>query len=293
MAADVVYPGASGAGVVPPAGMTVSKKFSGFEDAATGSSILFVDMPAEAWPQLKQGMTAEALKAQGVTLSGPPRDVKLPGGEPAVLLAGKQTVAAGVFRKWILVAEGKGSTVLVTAQSPESAKGAFSDAAMEKTLLELKTRPKLSSAEQVAALPFAVKDMAGFRLVNTLAGSALLLTEGPQDSIKGATQPLVIVAGSMAGAPPMAQRQALAKAAFNTVAGVNDLAIKEDKMEADGRSLISGTGKDSASGDSVAIVQVVSFVKDGYIRSVLVSREADLAKYRERFLKLAASVAQK
>ncbi|MGV2980365.1 hypothetical protein ACERNI_09180 [Camelimonas sp. ID_303_24] len=289
MAADVVYPGASGAGLVPPAGMTASKKFAGFEDAATGSSILFVDMPAEAWAQLKTGMTAEALKRQGVELSGPPREVKLPGGEPALLLAGKQAIPAGVFRKWILVAQGKDATVLITAQSPEAAASKLSDADVEKALLGLKTRAKPSAEQQMDALPFAVKDKAGFRLVNTLAGSALLLTDGPENVVKGAAQPLVIVAGSMAGAPPEAQRQPFARAAFKSVAGVTDITVKEEKSEADGRVLVSGTGKDVASGQAVAIVQVASFSKDGFIRSILVTREADLAKYRERFLKLAAS----
>lgn len=289
MAADVVYPGAAGGGLVPPAGMTASKKFAGFEDAATGSSILFVDMPAEAWPQLKAGMTAETLKRQGVELSGPPREVKLPGGEAAILLAGKQRIPAGVFRKWILVAQGKDATLLITAQSPETAASKLSNADMEKALLGLKTRARLSAEQQMEALPFTVKDKAGFRLVNTLAGSALLLTDGPENTVKNAAQPLVIVAGSMAGSPPEAQRKPLARAAFSSVAGVNNITVKDEKAEADGRIVISGTGKDASSGEAVSIIQVVSFNKDGFIRSILVTREADLAKYRDRFLKLAAS----
>jgi len=289
MAADVVYPGAAGGGLVPPAGMTASKKFAGFEDAATGSSILFVDMPAEAWPQLKAGMTAETLKRQGVELSGPPREVKLPGGEAAILLAGKQRIPAGVFRKWILVAQGKDATLLITAQSPETAASKLSNADMEKALLGLKTRARLSAEQQMEALPFTVKDKAGFRLVNTLAGSALLLTDGPENTVKNAAQPLVIVAGSMAGSPPEAQRKPLARAAFSSVAGVNNITVKDEKAEADGRIVISGTGKDASSGEAVSIIQVVSFNKDGFIRSILVTREADLGKYRDRFLKLAAS----
>lgn len=288
-AAEIVYPGASTGGLTPPAGMTASKKFAGFEDTATGSSILFVDMPAEAFPQLKTGMTPQALKSQGVELTGPAREVKLPGGEAALLMSGKQTIPGGVFRKWILIANGKDATVLITAQSPDTAAAKLSDAAMESALLGMKIRGKPSATEQLGALPFDVKDKAGFRVVNTVAGSALLLTDGPLDTIKNAVQPLVIVAGSMAGAPPADQRQAFAKAAFGTVAGVSGLAVKEDKTSADGQGVISGTGKDAASGEAVSVIQVTGFSNEGFIRSILVCREAELAKYRDRFLKLAAS----
>lgn len=268
--------------------MTQSKKFAGFEDEATGSSILFVDMPAEAWNELKTGMTADALKAQGVEVKGPAREVKLASGEPAVLLSGAQKTPAGVFRKWILIGGGKDATVLITAQSPETAKDKLSDAAIEQALLGVRTRAKLSASEQVDALPFEVKDKAGFRVVNTVAGSALLLTEGPQDTVKDFSQPLVIVAGSMAGAPPAAQRQAFARAAFATVANVKDLAVKDEKVDGE-RTIISGEGKDAATGVPVAVTQVTSFSDSGFIRAILIARTAEDAKYRDRFLKLAAA----
>lgn len=288
-ASEVVFPGASVAGIAPPAGMTASKKFAGFEDEATGSSILVVDMPAEAWPQLKAGMTPEALKSQGVELSGPAREMKLPGGEDALLMSGTQKIPGGVFRKWIVVANGKDATVLVTAQSPDTAASKLTASAIESALLGMKLRARPSASEQLGALPFVVGDPGGFRVVNTVAGSALLLTEGPLDTVKNASQPLVIVAGSMAGAPPAAQRQAFAKAAFGTVAGVSGLTVKEDKTGADGQGVISGTGKDASSGEAVSVIQVTRFSNDGFIRSILVSREAELAKYRDRFMTLAAS----
>src|SRR5882762_7442966 len=67
-AADVVYPPGSRLGLVPPTGMVTSSNFFGFEDADTGAAIILASLPAEAFSELDTGMTADALKRQGMTL---------------------------------------------------------------------------------------------------------------------------------------------------------------------------------------------------------------------------------
>ena len=67
-AADVVYPPGSRLGLVPPTGMVTSNNFFGFEDADTGAAIILASLPAEAFSELESGMTADALRRQGMTL---------------------------------------------------------------------------------------------------------------------------------------------------------------------------------------------------------------------------------
>src|SRR5215472_11207169 len=63
-AADPVYPLASHVGLVAPGAMKPSERFRGFEDPVTGASILILEVPAQAYPEVEKQMTAEALKKQ-------------------------------------------------------------------------------------------------------------------------------------------------------------------------------------------------------------------------------------
>ena len=67
-AAEPVYPPGSRIGLVPPAGMTPSQNFFGFEDLDNSVAIVLVALPAEAYADLDKSVTADALKRQGVTL---------------------------------------------------------------------------------------------------------------------------------------------------------------------------------------------------------------------------------
>ena len=66
-AAEPVFPPASRIGLVPPEEMTVSKRFSGFENPEKAAAINFVEMPADAYQPLVNGLTKDALKRQGMS----------------------------------------------------------------------------------------------------------------------------------------------------------------------------------------------------------------------------------
>ena len=67
-AADPTFPPASIAGLVPLAGMVVSKTFPCFEDVAKDTAILLTVHTPAVYDELKQGLDTEALKKQGITL---------------------------------------------------------------------------------------------------------------------------------------------------------------------------------------------------------------------------------
>src|SRR5215475_5692844 len=66
-AADPVFPLGSRMGFVPPPGFTVSKRFPGFENPETRSSMVVATLPPQAYAEIEASLTTDALKKQGVT----------------------------------------------------------------------------------------------------------------------------------------------------------------------------------------------------------------------------------
>jgi hypothetical protein len=292
------YVAGTGVGLVPPKGMTPAKGFSGFEDSGTGASILVAEFPPEAYAQLVTTFTPEGLAASGVQASGAAVDWKVQGGQAGRLVRGKQTAHGTVFRKWLLLAKGPSSTVMLSVQVPDAKSASFPDATVETALktVALKAPPGLE--EKAAALPFRIGDRAGFRPVRVLAGSGLMLTEGPSDVVTDASQPVVIVASALgaAGAQDKASREALAQQAFASIAGVSDVTIVSQTMEEKdgvGWSRIEGRGTYRSSMEAVSTLQHVRFEKGGYVRVVAIARSLDKDKLLPRVDALAASVTPK
>src|SRR6202521_4795108 len=88
-AADPIFPIASRVGLVPPAGMVVSKNFQGFEDVAKDSAFLIARQPAPAYPELEKSLATEALKKQAITVDA--RETMKFGFGNGILIVGKQT----------------------------------------------------------------------------------------------------------------------------------------------------------------------------------------------------------
>src|SRR5208282_1765682 len=67
-AADPVFPTGSRVGLVPPAGMMVSKAFPGFEDPDKKAAILINEMPAAAYSEIEKTLADEVLKKGGFSV---------------------------------------------------------------------------------------------------------------------------------------------------------------------------------------------------------------------------------
>ncbi len=119
--ADPVFPGAGALGLTPPAGMSVSRRFAGFEHPA-GASIILVEMPPEAWDQINGRFTPEALAATGFRVKGGAEPLPVAGGEGFVL-RGTQPANGLTYAKWVAVVRGAPGTGLVTVQVPRRRPG--------------------------------------------------------------------------------------------------------------------------------------------------------------------------
>ncbi|MFG1350555.1 hypothetical protein [Xanthobacter autotrophicus] len=268
-AADPTFPRGSAIGLVPPPGMVEGQAFSGFEDRAHSASLLIVDMPPDAFEQIDAGFTDVALGAKGITLDKreafPLKDAK------AVLFTGTQTAGPVALRKWVLLVGTNQLTALITLQVPESEAATYPDAVVRAAFATLAIR---SVQDQVAALPFVATNLAGFRPVRALAGTTLMLTDGPKDVQEGVDQPLFVVTVG-GGAPREDERRQFALRLLSSLPGVKELKLERaEPQRISGQTgfEVMATGVDVKTGTPVKLVQWIRFGPSAYIRMVGVTR---------------------
>src|SRR6185312_14417793 len=162
--AEPVFPPGSRVGLEPPPGMVPSKRFAGFEDAEHKAAILVLDLPAAAYVEAEQSLFAK-----------PETDVKglarraFPFKEGIALLAtGTAQENDKQLHKWFFLATTVAGpvpnlTAFITVEAPESARDIYTDAVVEKALKSVTSR-KPPVDEQLALLPYALKDLAGFHV---------------------------------------------------------------------------------------------------------------------------------
>lgn len=271
--AEPIYPANGVVGLDPPAGMIEAPDFAGFA-SDDGASIVIVEMPPEAFEAVAAKFNAEGLAAQ-MKVEGAAQELTLGGGVPALLVRGKQSAHGTEFRKWALLAGHPSTTALVTVQISSSSTR-YSDADILTALKSLRIRPSGSIEDQIEALPFTIGEYAGFRPVRTLAGSSLLMTEGPANSCDDGSQPIVIVAASMGSDRrfadmPSEEREQLADRLLGQL-GFAELAMESAPGNEESEVILAGTAVDPKRGHQVSLRQVLRFSDTGYIRIVCVAR---------------------
>jgi hypothetical protein len=293
-AADPTFPPGSRIGLVPPANMKLARGVAGFQDPASGTAIITMEMPPEAFASISAGFTDEGLKAQGFTPKSRDR-VKL-GNNEATLVSGEQTEGGRASQKAILLTADGTLTALVIAQLPANA----SKESMEQVKAALKTvalRAPLTIEQQVAALPFKLGDTAGFRPVRAMSGNALLMTEGPKDAVREAEQPVMIIAQSFAGAPTSPeQRDAFARQALAANAMLKDGVFERSQGFRLGGAEwheIVAKGKDGVSDQPVIVLQSIRFSGDGYVRMLGIAREDKRDDVMPRFRRVVDGITLK
>lgn len=293
LAAEVVYPPGSRIGLVPPANMKLSRGIAGFQDSATGAAIVAIEMPADAYPTLSAGFTDDALKTQGFTSRT--RETVHVGKSDALLVSGDQHEPTRTVPKSVLIAADPGMTILVIGQLPPGAPAEMEEQ-VRAALRTVAIRAPLSMAEQIAVLPFGIGDFADFRPLRAMAGNSIMLTDGPNDSIREADQPVIIIATSFSPPPPPEQRPALAQSLLVANAFIRDPVFERSQsFRQDGADWheIVAKGLDVASGRPVIVAQTIRFSPDSYLRTVGVARVENRDAVLPRFRRVVDSLTLK
>jgi hypothetical protein len=213
------------------------------------------------------------------------------GGREATLIGGEQSSGGVRYRKWMLVTGDDAGTALVTAQSAFD--GPYSDADLRGALQTTVLRPPVTQGDRLASLPFRVKDLSGFRVVQVVMGNAILLTDGPSDVIKNAEQPVMIVAAGL-GPPPKAEaRESFARNALlgtKRLSGVVVETSREFRQDGADWHEIVARGASESSAEATAILQLIRFTPTSYVRALGVAKKAAGEAQFPRFRRIASAV---
>ena len=272
---ETVFPPGSRVGLVPPQGFVTGKTFKGFADVEKSAMILITELPASAYQALEDRIAAEQLEKQGITVELR-EPITLATG-PAFLVSGRQEAGGIAFRRWVLFGSTPELTAIISAQVPEAAQETYPEAAMRAALATFAVRAKAPVEEQLDLLPFTVSDLAGFRFVRVLPGNAALLTDGPDDGVEIAEQPLVLISiGRNAPAAGASERDRFARGVLAETPGVKDVRLTRSEPlrvgGAPGHEILA-EAKDVKTGTDVMVAQWLRFGASGHLRMTGMARK--------------------
>jgi hypothetical protein len=290
LAADPVFPVGSHIGMVPPAGMSPSAAFPGFEDRERKAAILLTQVPGPAYEQFLKAMSSGAINIPGV--SNAKRELMLTESGAAHLVVGDQEADGTKFRKWLMITRrnitqhGADATFsfVVTAQVPANADDAYPEEVIRKALATVALRGAIPPEEILDNMPFRVTERANFEGVRLLIpGQAVMLTERAAPDQKADTA-LMISVGT--GAPAQANdRATFAQNVLRNIQGFSNLKIlSQDQIRVGGQPTheIRLEGQ-SADNTDVVIVQWMRFGVAGFVRIVGVSPKEQWPENFTRF----------
>lgn len=290
--AEPVFPPGSRVGLEPPPGMLPSKRFAGFEDAEHKAAILVLDLPGAAYHEAEASLFARPQKdVEGLVRRTFPFNDGI-----ALLATGTASENGKRLHKWFFLATTVAGpvsdlTAFVTVEVPEDARDVYTDAVVEKALKTITFR-KAPVAEQLALLPFELKDLAGFHVRQVMPTGSVVLTENEEGGMF--TQAYVIVTVAPGGPTNPADRPRFAQELINS-GPVRDLTITSgETMRVKGMpgNEVRASAKDIAD-KPIQIVQWLRFGSGGFMRIVGVSPKDEWDAMFPRFRALRDGIENK
>jgi len=267
-AADAIFPVGSRVGLVPPAGMVVSKGFLGFEDVAKDSAMLIAAQPPAAFPEIEKSLATDELKKNGITVDN--REEMTFDFGKGTLVVGKQTADKTRYRKWLLNVQTKDLTALVNVQIPEQ-ETAYPDAAVRASLATLAVRATIPDAEKLSLLPFTLSDLAGFHIENIIPGRALMLVDTPDGVPTDNFDARMFVAAFDGGPTENDDHAQFARLTFGQIVGIKDVEITmSEPLRIGGQSGFQTTAqaKDMKTGADIMVAQWLRFGTGGFMQMI-------------------------
>jgi len=274
-AAEPVFPLGSRMGFVPPPGFEVSKRFPGFENSETRSSIVVAMLPQQAYAELEASMTTEALKKQGIT-EEKRQTLTLANGK-ALLVSGSEQENGQKFHKWMFLGQLPEGAALVAVLVPEAALKTYSDDVIRASLATLAVRASVPMEEQIALIPFKLTDLSGLRPIRVLGGAGVVLTDGERDSPSPGDQPIFIAMIGQGGPEQATDRANFARNLFTGLGDFKEVRIiSGDMLRLGGGNLatheLQAEAKEAFTDTPMKIVQWVRFGSGIFIRMVGMAR---------------------
>jgi hypothetical protein len=275
-AADPIFPTGSRIGLVPPAGMVMSKNYPGFEDPDKDAAIIITTLPAKAYDEMEATAAPEVLNKQGLTMEKR-EPMQLAIGK-AFLVIGHQAADKMNYRKWLLVAAVDDMTALVIVQVPDQ-DATYPDTVLRAALSTLAVRATVPDAERLALLPFAIGDLAGFQIEGVLPGRALMLADIPadpaSDKAESTLNARLFIAASQGGPHETNDWANFARLSFDSIPGIKDVKYTmAEPLRINGQQGYQTMAKaKQMQGDTdIMVVQWLRFGAGGYMQMVGIAR---------------------
>ena len=268
-AGEPQFPLASRLGMVPPSGLTLSTSFQGFEDEKNNVFIRLVAMPERAYVEIEKSMTNQALEKQNLLVER--REPFALADTKGLLLVVRQETDKVQLRKWLLIAPVGKITAMVSLEIPVGATDAYSEAAIRASLATLTTRETVPPAEQLALVPFNLRDLAGFRIAGFVPGRAVHLADGEKEASESVEYAHMAISVAPGGPSTADDRSNFARMAFSGPPNVRDIRLtSSEAMRIGGQPghELRAIGKNAQTGADIEIVQWLRFGAGAYIQMV-------------------------
>lgn len=268
--------------ITPPPGFERAKDFAGLANAAKGGSFLIAEFPAKAAGDLgalfgDEDRAKANFAKQGIIIAEQ-EEIESAAGQSIPILRGTQEANGVKLDKWMALYTGA-KTVMITFQIPEE--HALGEDVMKAAFASVSTGDAPAVKDEIAALPFRVEPTAPFRVVQSLAGSALLMKVGESDEDPERKDPMMIVTYSKsttAGQPLAATAEATLKA-IQSLQKITVTAKEETTFaDADGVILHATAEQDGA---KKRVMQFFTISADRVLQAIAIVPEADFEKLKE------------
>lgn len=258
VAADAVYPRGIRVGIVPMPGLNQSTAFLGFESGDQGVKVLVSELPGPAFDQIDAAFKSAP---EGSLGNVKPEKIETAAGN-GYFTAEDAVVGTDKVRRYSLIVPGsKLFSGYVAVQVPATEAKTYSDEAIKKMLSSVSVRQQVPVDEQVAQMPFKIRELGDFKTVRTLApGAALLLTDGNEEAVE--TGPFMVL-GLIGSVPEKTDDRArFAQQAAEAIPGVRESKITmSEPMRIDGAPGFETrvTGVSGKNNTPVTVVQWLRF----------------------------------
>jgi hypothetical protein len=263
--------------LVPPVGFVAATSFPGFQDDATGSSIVVAELPGP-FSEIADGMTDARIAGEGIEVIT--REEITQNGLPAVLIEGRQDAGGGrgIFGKVLFITGTEDATALIDCNYPEG------DEALRETMVEA-VRTTLFDPDRPVdptdALDFTIEPAPPLKFAGAFANGAVYNTSG-QLPAADPLEPALIVAPSL-GPAVVGDAEEFAKRRLAQTPQIVDPVVEEvsDVTVAgmDGIEILASAGDDDDPSHTLFVYQLllVDQEQGGYVLMTGVARRDDRA----------------
>jgi hypothetical protein len=201
------------------------------------------------------------------------------------MIAARQQTDAVRLHKWLLVAPFGEITALVSFEIPSPAAAHYPETAIRAAMATVAVRAIVPPAEMLALLPFKLGELAGMRLVRVVPGTALQLTDGPQDAVDAYDQPHLVISAAPGGPQQVRDREQFARVALSGLPPLKDMrVVSSEPMRINGQPgyEIRAEGKTPQDTD-IQIVQWLRFGTGAYMRLLGIAPKQNWTEHFTRF----------